>query len=161
MRLLALLVLLPTLALAGPAAESMKGTWKLVIDDDTKAQIHAAEKALVANPDDQMAQMTMAMLKAMTQVRLTIDEANLTMTMGDGSAKAGGVALSGGKVDPQPYKILSEAGNVVTISASALAVDSQGNKTREPKNFTMTVDGASLTMMAEGEDRKILYTRLK
>lgn len=73
---IALLLLLPTLALAGP--KELQGSWQLHLSAEEQAQVDALKKEAEAAPEDAMAK---AMLKAMlgaAEAKLIIDDGTLT-----------------------------------------------------------------------------------
>lgn len=77
--LIALLLLLPTLALAAP--KEIQGTWKMQLSAEDQAQVEALKESAEANPEDGMAK---AMLKAMlaaTEAEMKIVEGEIHFTV--------------------------------------------------------------------------------
>lgn len=77
--LIALLLLLPTLALAGP--KEIQGTWKMQLSAEEQAQVNELIKQAEANPEDGMAKAMLKALLAATEAEMEIKDDSINFTV--------------------------------------------------------------------------------
>ncbi len=75
--LIALLLLLPTLALAGGPKE-IQGKWQISLSAEEQAQVADIQKAAEANPEDGLSKAMLKAILAASEAKLTIDDGTMT-----------------------------------------------------------------------------------
>lgn len=135
--LIALLLLLPTLALAGP--KEIQGHWQLHLTAEEQAQVDALKKEAEATPEDAMAK---AMLKAMlsaAEAKVLIDDETMTFE------------VMGETVPAKYTSTVVEGGwNLATTADDG-----------EKKTLTVSITKDGMLQLTNAEGKASLFKRLK
>lgn len=87
--LFTLLMALALPALAGDQPKEFMGAWTIVAPPEMAAQIAEAEKAVKANPDDEMAKAMLEMMQVVSSMEMVFSKESIVMrAMGEEKEKA-------------------------------------------------------------------------
>jgi len=125
------------------ATARLPGTYKVLLDDETKKQLEETRKqvAEAGEAGDAMAAELLKMMEAMASIEVTFTATEMTMKFADQS-------------ETVTYEVLEETEDTVKLKTSGTKNAPNGNE-----NFTIKVTEQGLVMSKEGDEQAITFVR--